>query len=175
MDIFVINTSDADYISPELLEKFRHKEFSNADKLKEHCLSYLMLDRILKEVYKTENRKIIFVNKKPYLATREKFFSLSHSGKYIVICFSDYECGIDIEKIKNRNFNAISDRMNFRCSSLDEFYFEWTKYEAEYKMGEAVKSFKQIQFQDYAVTAVSNNIGESFDIYIQNGENFSNL
>ena len=175
MDIFVINTSAADNIKPELLERFGHKEFSNLIKKKEHCFSYLMADRILKEVYKIENREIEFVNGKPYLKTREKFFSLSHCAEYIVAAFSDSECGVDIEQIKDRDYNSISERMRFNASNLEEFYAEWTKYEAEYKLGGKNKNIMQTRFENYMVTAVSNNSQETFEIYIQNGEEFPNL
>lgn len=175
MDIFVINTNNADNIKPELLEEFRHKKITNRKKLREHCLSYLMLDRILKEVYKIENYELEFVNNKPYLKNRQKYFSLSHSGDYIVIVFSAFDCGVDIEKIKSRDFVAISQRMNFDSKTLKEFYYEWTKYEAEYKSGAETKSIKQTNIGDYALTAVSTGIEESFEIYIQSGETFPNL
>ena len=176
MDIYVINITDADNIKPELLEEFRHKDFTNLKKQKEHCLSYLMTDRILKNVYNIENREIKFVNGKPLLKTREKFFSISHSGDYLVIAFSDSDCGVDIEKMKDRDFVSISERMKFNADSLEEFYLEWTKYEAEYKLGSTgkYKSIKQTFLNDYAITAVSENVQETFEIYIQNGETFSN-
>ncbi len=175
MDIFVINTSDSNNISAELLEEFRHKEFSNLKKKKEHCLAYLMLDRILKEVYQIENREIEFINEKPYLKTKEKFFSLSHSGEFIVIALSDFECGVDIEQIKQRNFEAISERMGFNSKTLEDFYFDWTRYEAEYKLGAQAQSLKQTNCKGYSITSVSSNVEETFDIYIQNGETFPNL
>ena len=175
MDIFVINTSDSDNIKPELLEEFRHKEFSNANKKKEHCFAYLMLDRILKEVYKIEKREIEFIDNKPYLKNRDKFFSISHSKEILAIAFSENECGIDVEKITDRDFKAIAERMNFPSKTLEEFYFDWTKYEAEYKLGAAANSIKQIIADGYALTAVCENFQETFDIYIQNGEQFPNL
>ena len=177
MDIFIINTSDADNIKPKLLEMFRHKDFSNEKKKTEHCFAYLMLDRILKEVYKINSREIEFINEKPYLNTREKYFSISHSGEYILIAISDYECGADIERIKLRNYRAISEHMQFDALTLDDFYAEWTKYEAEYKLGGRGK-YKKIfptRYYDYMITAVSVNLQENFEIYIQNGEEFSNV
>lgn len=177
MDIFVINISDADNIKPELLEEFRHKDFSNAKKKKEHCFSYLMADRILKEVYGIENRDIEFINGKPYLQSREKYFSISHSREYILIGFSDNECGVDIEQIRERDYVSIAERMNFNASNLEEFYSEWTRYEAEYKLGGRgkYKSIMQNSFENYMITAVSEKFQERFEIYIQNGETFSNL
>ncbi len=175
MDIFIINKSNVNNIKHDLLKQFQFKDITNEEKLKEHCFAYLMLDRILKEFYKTDNRAIEFVNKKPYLKNREKFFSISHSEEFLAIGFSDNECGIDIEKIKDRNFLSIAKRMKFDCNTLEEFYKAWTKYEAEYKLGEKSKSIKQIILEGYAITALSNNIKEDFIIYIQNGETFSNL
>ena len=175
MDIFVISISDADNINPELLEEFRHKEFKNKAKQKEHCFSYLMTDRILREVYKIENREIDFIKGKPYLKSREKFFSVSHSGEYIVLAFSDNECGVDIEKIKDRDIESIAERMNFSCDNQEEFYKSWTKYEAEYKLGGKPSSLMYQEFRGYMICATSSDSQETFEIYIQNGERFPNL
>ena len=175
MDIFIINKSYADNIKPDVLYEFQNKNISDSLKLKEHCFSYYMLDWILKDIFNIMNRDIEFVEKKPYLITREKFFSLSHSKKYIAIGISNHECGIDIEKIKQRDFKAISERMNFKAENLKEFYFEWTKYEAEYKLGEISKSINQTEFDGYIITAVSLYPDEQFQIHIQNQNYFSNL
>lgn len=173
MDIFVIKISESNNIKPELLEDFRHKKFSDSKKQKEHCLSYLMTDMILKSVYNIENREVEFDNGKPYLRTREKFFSISHSGEYIVLAFSGSECGVDVEMMKERDFVSISKRMKFNSKTLEEFYAEWTKYEAEYKLGSKYKSIKQMTAKDCMITAVSSNSQEEFEIYILNGESFS--
>ena len=175
MDIFLINTYSADNVSPELLEKFGHKKISDLKKKKVHCFSYLMTDRILKEVYKINNRELEFIKGKPYLITREKYLSISHSGKYILIAFSDNECGADTEQIKNRDYKSIAKRMNFNASDLDEFYEEWTKYEAQYKLGEKYSAIFQTKFENYMICCLSTNINENFEIYIQNGDNFSNI
>ena len=174
MDIFVIETIDADNVHVELLKQFQKKEISNSEKWNEHCLSYLMVDRILKEFYQIENRKIVFYGKKPFLEERQKFFSISHSNGYIAIAFSDYDCGVDIEKIKLRDFGSISKKMGFNCNTLEDFYNEWTKYEAEYKLGKPAQKFKKYNLNEYILTAASVNIQEDFEIYIQNGEVFPN-
>ena len=139
-----------------------------------------MLDRILKEVYKIENREIEFVENKPYLKSKEKFFSLSHSGDYISIGVSDEECGVDIEIIKDRDFLAIAKRMGFSCKNLKEFYLDWTKYEAEYKFWgkcsvDKYGSIIQTELENHMLTAVCANPQAKFEIYIQNGEKFPNL
>ena len=175
MDIFIIEVIDADNVHKELLKEFQKKEISDEKKWNQHCLSYLMTDRILREFYGIENREIVFNGKKPFLKSREKFFSISHCEDYIALCFSDYDCGIDIEKIKLRNFEEISGRMGFKCNTLEEFYNEWTKYEAEYKLGKPAQKFRKLHFEDYIITAASVNINEEFEIYIQNGNVFPNV
>ncbi len=174
MDIFVIEIVDADNVHKELLKEFQKKEISNLKKWNEHCLSYLMTDRILRDFYGIDDREIVFFGKKPFLKNRQKFFSISHSGDFIVLAFSDYDCGVDIEKIKIRAFEDISERMGFKCKTLEEFYNEWTKYEAEYKLGKPAQKFKKIHFDGYIITAASVNICEEFEIYIQSGEVFPN-
>ena len=63
MDIFVIRIEDANNVNEDLLKEFQKKEISNENKRKTHCFSYLMTDRILREVYKIEDREIVFENK----------------------------------------------------------------------------------------------------------------
>lgn len=170
MDIFIIGTNNVNKVSEELLKEYQKKEISDEKTLKTHCLSYLMIDKILKEVYKIENRTIIFEDKKPILKSKEKHFSISHSDEMIALAFSDSNCGIDIEKIKLREFTKISERMGFEANTLGEFYQEWTQYEAIYKLGEdsVCGSYANFEFEDYAMTAVSENPIEDFEIYMQN-------
>ncbi len=42
-------------------------------------------------------------NGKPYLKGEDIFFSISHSGKYVLCCLSENEIGCDVEKIKDYN------------------------------------------------------------------------
>lgn len=168
MDIFVINADSANNVDFELLKEFQKKEISDLNKLKIHCFSYLMLERILTNYYNIKNSIVEFYGKKPFLKNRELFFSISHSGEYIVLAFSKFDCGVDIEKIKLREFEAISKRMRFNCNTLKEFYVEWTKYEAEYKLGKPSQTTKQWHLEDYIITAVSVNVSEIFELFIQN-------
>ena len=143
MDIFVIEIVDADNVHKELLQSFQKREISNPERWNAHCFSYLMIDRILRDFYNIEEREIVFDGKKPVLKTGEKYFSLSHSGGLVALAFSDYNCGVDIEQIKLRDFENISKRMGFKCETLGEFYDCWT---------------------------TSTNIKEDFEIYMQSGE-----
>ena len=177
MDIFILNSENIKNISEELLLKFQKKNFSNFEALKMHCFSYFMLDKILDEVYGIKNKKVVFNNKKPKLENSDKCFSISHSYEYAVIAFSDANCGVDIEKIKQRDIKKIASRMKFNgCDSLEDFYIKWTQYESRYKLsGEMPKSSKTFKYEEYIISAESANIQENFDIYVQIGEAFSKL
>ena len=168
MDIFIIKVTDADDVHKELLKEFQKKEISNHKVWNAHCLSYLMVDRILREVYMIEDREIIFDNNKPLLKNGGKHFSISHSSEYIALGFSDYNCGIDIEVGVNshRDWKAISERMRFGSQSEEEFYKDWTEYEANYKLRGKFKSVYHYQIDNYFLTAVSENPDEKFELYL---------
>lgn len=168
MDIFVIEIIDADSVHQQLLLEFQKKEISDPKKLNEHCLSYLMVDRILREFYKIENREIIFDGKKPLLKSGAKHFSISHSGEFIALAFSDFACGIDIEGNTPRDYKKFAERMKFSCTTPDEFYQDWTFFEAKYKLGATPAASKTYKLGNYTLTALSSNPLEHFELYIQN-------
>ena len=165
MEIFIIDSRKANSVPQSLLQKFGYGKYYDKNKEKVHQFSYLMTDRILREFYKIENCSLTFQNEKPFLETKEKHFSISHSGVYIAIAFSDFNCGINIEETKPRNYEEISKRMNFESGSLREFYYNWTKYEAEYKLGEKAGSLYTTEIPKYIITAVCVNRDEKFEIY----------
>jgi 4'-phosphopantetheinyl transferase len=178
MDVFIIEIVDADNVHMELLKSFQKKEISNPKRWNAHCLSYLMLDRILRDFYKIENREIQFIDNKPVLASGEIQFSISHSGDFIALAFSNLPCGVDIEKIKDRPFEKIAQKMNFNSTNLTEFYKEWTKYEASGKCIGFNSSKIDLDklntqnyiFGDYALGVVSTNSQEQIEIYAQSGQ-----
>ncbi len=71
---------------------------------------------------------------KPYLEKNSFKISISHSEDLIAILFDKNDCGVDIEKIKQRNYEKILSRFNIQKKlSLKEFYQWWTIFEAEFK------------------------------------------
>lgn len=171
MDIFVIEIKDADNVHMELLKEFQKKEISDFQKWNAHCFSYLMVDRVLREFYQIEekDREVVFDGNKPVLKSGVKHFSISHSGRFAALAFSDYNCGIDIEEIKLREFEKISKRMGFDCQTLEDFYKAWTKYEADYKLSVPSQVTKYYCVENYAMTVSSVNVKEEFNIYLDTG------
>ena len=164
MDIFLIDASKYNEIDFSLLENFGYKVFTGKTKQYVHCLTYYLLDSILFNRYNIKNRKIIFKNKKPMLCNNEKNFSISHSHNYIAIAVSDYKCGIDIEKIINRDYIKISERMGFSSGTLIEFYQNWTLFEAKYKLASEIKKHFSNQIDGFMFSAVSENKDEVFNL-----------
>ena len=57
MDIYIIDKSDFKNIPFESIEEFKHRDFSSKKKLEEHCLTYFLLNKILKDIYKYRKNK----------------------------------------------------------------------------------------------------------------------
>jgi 4'-phosphopantetheinyl transferase len=77
---------------------------------------------------------------KPYLKRDGVFFSLSHSGDYVILAVSGSENGADIEKVKPRAFAAAKRCFTageldwLRLNDTDEaFFILWTAKEAVMK------------------------------------------
>lgn len=169
MEIYIIDIANAEKVKEETLKQYQKKDITDELKLKIHCLSYLLVDKFLEEVYGVESREIVFEDGKPILIDGGKHFSISHSEDLIALAFSDSNCGVDIEKIKLREFKKISERMKFEAETLGEFYQEWTKYEALYKLGKDIEygSVANFDLEDYALTAVSEDPCEEYEIFYQ--------
>ena len=169
MEIFIINIKNTEKVSDETLKHYQKKDISVEEKRKIHCLSYLLVDKFLDEVYGIKNRELVFEDGKPILLDGRKHFSISHSNDLIAIAFSDSNCGVDIEKVKLREFQSISERMGFEANTLGEFYEEWTRYEALYKLGskDNYGSIAVYDLDDYVLTAVSDDPCEDFELFYQ--------
>ena len=169
MEIFIIEANSTEKVLEETLNKYQKKEISDEEKRRIHCLSYLLVDKFLKEYYDIENTQLVFEDGKPILLDGGKYFSISHSDEYIALAFSDTNCGVDIEKFKLREFEKISERMGFEANTLGEFYEEWTRYEALYKLGKENEygSVATFDLDGYVLTAVSEDPCEEFDLYFQ--------
>lgn len=118
-------------------------------------------------------------NGKPYLIGNAVYFNISHSHERAVCCISEYECGVDIEKIRPVSMKLI-DRV---CSEEEKeailtaenreeaFARLWTKKEAYIKLkgsgiltdlkkiGEKIEQeniyLYSMKLQDYALCACS--------------------
>ena len=89
----------------------------------------------------SEIKIMIGSNKKPYLRNAKNFFyNASHSGDFILIAFSNFEVGVDIEEVdENFSYGEILERyfsnqeiefIGKSQKSSENFYLLWTRKEA---------------------------------------------
>jgi len=109
-----------------------------------------------------KDSEIEIINKKPIFKYNKNIhFSIAHTEELAAVCFDNNDIGLDIEKIKQRNYISVSKRMRFNLeeNTLECFYKHWTMYEAEYKLHKTPKSGYSFIFNnDYAVSIVSNSV-----------------
>ena len=148
------------------LEKFSDgKNFSNIERYIEHLCWLYLVNFAAKNHLNINNPKIIYNGKKPILQSQEYNFSVTHSENIVAVGFSKHKIGIDIEKMKNRNFEKLARRYNI-SPNKEDFYKFWTTYEAEIKLGDKAKNiFSQIIEKDYMLTCICNSKDKiDFDI-----------
>ena len=61
----------------------------------------------------------------------------------------------------------LSEKMGFKSDSLEEFYKNWTEYEAMYKFNESNENISKYysELGSYILTAVCANTDEKFELY----------
>lgn len=111
-----------------------------------------MLKYVLKTHFGIENPQIVLKNKKPSLENDEIQFSLSHTKNIVLAAFDEMPVGVDIEVMKERNFDMIYRFWKKRPESVDktEFYRQWTQYEAQIKLHqESAANFNAEIFENF--------------------------
>ena len=150
--------------------------YKNDNKRNISMMMYYLLGKILKNIgFSLEN--LYFFNNKPLIDGIN--ISLSHTDKYISIMISDDKCGIDIEKIINKNVDKLSNLIcknnydKYLNSDNKELYLteRWTSLEAYYKSLNNMNFFdmlslefdyKTIKIEDYVLSYV----GKCDNIYL---------
>lgn len=125
-----------------------------------HLTGRKLLEYCAKNIYKIENPELQIINNKPFFKYSNKQFSISHSKNIVLVGFSDFPLGVDVEYISKRDYIAIAKRMNFllKENTLGEFYRCWTLYEAEFKLGCAYSCSKSFKIEgNYMLSVVSAN------------------
>lgn len=116
--------------------------------------SYEMLFHILSAYYSieaTDKDLLIGVHGKPSIKGAP-YFNISHTDGLVMIAFSSSEVGIDVEFIKDRNYELVAKRAfpEIEPKSLKDFYLFWTKKESVIKyLGESgYASISKIRFEN---------------------------
>lgn len=160
MEIFYINSEqflknhDSDF-----LRKYADgKEFKSMKRFVQYSLGRFLVKSAAKNFYGLSDTEIEIVGEKPRFKEGGIFFSISHSANYIAAAFDTAECGLDIEEMKQRDFDSLAQRYNKDFHSVEDFYKFWTEYEAEIKLQQKTQGKYSCVFQDnFMLTAVSAN------------------
>ena len=141
----------------------------NTSRERQHKAGRYIVEYVAKNIYKIENPELEVVNKKPKFKYSDLHFSISHCRNYVIVVFDKNPVGADIEKITKRDFEAISERMNFKLkeNTLNEFYKEWTLFEARYKLQQEAKNTLTIDFMDEYKISVASNCATEIKLNIQ--------
>ncbi|MCL1908789.1 MAG: hypothetical protein FWG12_05415 [Holophagaceae bacterium] len=134
MKIFLtdISASDTDTCLALLGEDERIKVATLNDNVKRRFLvSRAFRRRILgpEAVILTDN------NGRPYVEGNPVFFSMTHTGDFLVLAVDDNPVGIDAELMKQRNFTKLSAWFfGETIPGCEDFYRRWTRFEAGLKL-----------------------------------------
>lgn len=133
-------------------------EFKSFKRFIQYSIGRFLVKSAGERDYNILDSAIVIKNGKPEFKYSDIKFSITHCEKYIAAAFDQYECGLDIEKIKKRNLTEISQYYKKEFKSLEEFYRFWTEYEAEIKLQQKIGGKYTEVFQNhYMLTVVSTN------------------
>lgn len=124
-----------------------------------HNMARRIVKYVAENIYNIENSELEIINNKPKFKFSDVNFSISHSRKIAAVCFDNNPIGFDIETILPReNYKQIAKRMKFDLTNdtLEDFYYCWTRYEAEYKLQLPIKSIYTTKLNDkYTISVAS--------------------
>lgn len=131
--------------------KYKYANFNKNTKLKIRNL-------LLNDLIDNYDSQEIYYNDygKPYIKDNNIYFNISHSYDYLIVCTSEYEVGIDIEKIRPVkkeliDYIATENEKEYIYSekaNIEKRVFEiYTLKEAYFKMlGTGLQDFKSVEF-----------------------------
>lgn len=158
INIFFINISNfLKNIDESSMDCFLEgKNFLSAKRKREFCLGRFLLKYVLKNFYDLSEVEVDVENNKPCIRNGSVKFSISHSNNMLVAAFYRKNIGVDIEFMKQRDFEKLFDYCGIDGECLnkkEEFYRYWTRYEAEIKLAEPVCEFITMKiFDDYMLS-----------------------
>lgn len=141
------------------LKRNRIENYLKEDKKVSSITGEIILDELLKDNYKVDYEELNFIENesgKPYIKNKPIFYNISHSYQYVITAVSDYEIGVDIEKIRPTSIKTINQfatdkEKEYIVSRKEDIYkrlFEiYTLNEAYFKMkGTNLNNIKSIEF-----------------------------
>lgn len=132
-------------VSPERLAKIERLKKQD-DKFR--CLGAGLLINYVKDIFHIEDDIMIAKNGKPHFTKAKMSFNISHSGNYVVIAVSDYNIGIDIQRMEKRN-SLIAEK-NF-CASECAYINENDNYEIKRQRFHEIWTIKEAYLKNIGI------------------------
>ena len=157
MEIFYtdISASDIEVCVALLNEEERTSTTAlNGDIRKRFIVSRALRRRILGP------EAVILTDEKgrPYVKGNPIFFSMSHTGDFIVMAVDNNPVGIDVELMKPRNFAKLSAWFfGETIPDCENFYRRWTRYEAGLKLAGSTLFSKDVPEPKYLHSEIIGN------------------
>lgn len=175
------NNIDINFFFSCLPESFKERtnKYSLKEDKKRSVIAYYLLYKYLINDFSYDFSKMNLKEneyEKPYL--EGIYFNISHSHNFVVLVISDYECGIDIEKIEsNKDYSKIAKKVlknneyqEYLITKNNEYVIKkWVLMEAYYKMlGTGIKyNDMEIDVDDnYEEVEITNKQYEKYYIVI---------
>lgn len=158
MEIYYINSEEfLKTHDTNFLRKYTDgKEFKSMKRFVQYALGRFLVKSAAKNFYDLTDTDIIIENDKPKFKNSALQFSISHCGNFVAAAFDKTDCGLDIEEMKPRDFEALSKRYEKNFETSEDFYKFWTRYEAEIKLQQKTQAEYTCVFQDkFMLTVVS--------------------
>jgi 4'-phosphopantetheinyl transferase, cesP len=134
---------------------------------------------VIEEVDKIPKEEIIISTDKygkPFVSESSICFNVSHSGEFAVIIFDSTSVGVDIEIMKDLDFETILKEFAtefemqqfYKSSSHQKFFYQlWTLKESYFKCkGTGITNLKEIEFFISDAVIISNKLGYTFETNI---------
>lgn len=151
MEIYYFNITPLrnKFVFEENYKKVSEKRQEKINRLKRtddklRCLGAGLLIEFIKEKYGVVDEIVIDKFGKPHFKATKSSFNISHSGNYVIMAVSEFNIGIDIQRMEKNN-QLVAER-NFHsneCAYINEgedeniktqrFYEVWTVKEAYLK------------------------------------------
>lgn len=173
MKIFFVNI-DQYLIDKNILKKsISNRKFTSTKAKTQHCYGRFLVEHVAKNIYNIQDSTLEIIDKKPKFKFSDINFNISHSENIVMVAFDDNPIGIDIEIMKDRNFEEIFARYNYKGNDISKqtFYKFWTEYEACIKL--QTSAHKKINFPllENFMVSIAGNFENNFELYelTQNG------
>ncbi len=131
-------------IDEEILNKYNRSELKNLQsKLGKYIVEY-----VGKTEYNLADTSVIEENDKPKFANSDVQFSITHSKGIVLVAFDEYAIGVDIEYIKERDFENFLGHYGITATDKIGFYKQWTELEAKIKLQENAEWIHSQEFEN---------------------------